>query len=84
MDTEIIQKLIREVFLDIIPPYTRIKRLIRDIPATEIVAGSNITNLSQLTHAQIKKKIKDTPEMQTLYKRIYNDYILYTDVAQRL
>jgi hypothetical protein len=29
---------IRETFLNIIPPYTRIKRLIRDIPATEIVA----------------------------------------------
>ncbi len=32
----------------IIPPYTRIIRLIRDIPATEIVAGNKICNLRQL------------------------------------
>jgi elongator complex protein 3 len=38
LKTETIKKLIRQVFLEIIPPYTRIKRLIRDIPANEIVA----------------------------------------------
>lgn len=38
LDTETIQRLIRKTFWDIIPPYTRIKRLIRDIPSTEIVA----------------------------------------------
>lgn len=38
LETEDIKKLIRETFLTIIPPYTRIKRLIRDIPANEIVA----------------------------------------------
>jgi elongator complex protein 3 len=36
--TEEIKTLIEEVLLNIIPPYTRIKRLIRDIPATEIAA----------------------------------------------
>jgi len=64
LETSVIQKLIREVFLDVIPPYTRIKRLIRDIPSTEIVAGSSVTNLSQLTHNQMKKELKNTPEMQ--------------------
>lgn len=64
LETTVIQQLIREVFLDIIPPYTRIKRLIRDIPSTEIVAGSSVTNLSQLTHNQMKKELKNTPAMQ--------------------
>jgi elongator complex protein 3 len=71
LETEVIQKLIRETFLDIIPPYTRIKRLIRDIPSTEIVAGSSVTNLSQLTHNQMKKELKNTPAMQWLYARLY-------------
>jgi hypothetical protein len=38
LTTNDILKEIRETFLYVIPPYTRIKRLIRDIPATEIVA----------------------------------------------
>ena len=54
LETDDIKKLIQQTFLDVIPPYTRIKRLIRDIPANEIVAGSNVTNLSQLMHTQIK------------------------------
>lgn len=31
----------------LVPPYVRINRLIRDIPAESIVAGNNITNLRQ-------------------------------------
>jgi elongator complex protein 3 len=38
LETDDIKKLIRETFLTVIPPYTRIKRLIRDIPANEIIA----------------------------------------------
>lgn len=38
LETDDIKRLIRETFLTVIPPYTRIKRLIRDIPANEIVA----------------------------------------------
>lgn len=38
LETKDIEKLIRQTFLEVIPPYTRIKRLIRDIPANEIVA----------------------------------------------
>ncbi|MBQ2600700.1 hypothetical protein II582_05150 [bacterium] len=67
-----IQKLIKQTFLEIIPPYTRIKRLIRDIPATEITAGSNITNLSQLTHNELKKELKSNPDKaKKLYSRLY-------------
>jgi len=38
LDNNQIKLIIEEVKLKYIPPYTRIKRLIRDIPATEIVA----------------------------------------------
>jgi len=72
-----IQKLIKQTFQEIIPPYTRIKRLIRDIPATEITAGSNITNLSQLTHNELKKELKSNPDKaKALYYRLYWDYKL--------
>ena len=78
-----IQKLIRQTFLEIIPPYTRIKRLIRDIPATEITAGSNITNLSQLTHNELKKELKSNPdEAKKLYSRLYWDYELVEATPQ--
>lgn len=71
LEAETIQRLIKETFLNIIPPYTRIKRLIRDIPSTEIIAGSSITNLSQLTHDKLKKQRKDAPESKHLYSRLY-------------
>jgi len=41
------EKLIAEI-KKFIPPYVRISRLIRDIPSTSIVAGSNISNLRQI------------------------------------
>jgi elongator complex protein 3 len=59
LETDEIKKLIRQTFLHVISPYTRIKRLIRDIPANEIVAGSTVTNLSQLMHAEIEKELKN-------------------------
>ena len=76
---------IRETFLNIIPPYTRIKRLIRDIPATEIVAWSNITNLSQIAHESLLKEMKKSfnwswdIDVKKFYSRLYWDYKLYKD-----
>ena len=81
--TEQILAEIRETFLNIIPPYTRIKRLIRDIPATEIVAWSNITNLSQMAHESLLKEMKDSfhwkgsIDVERFYSRLYWDYELY-------
>jgi len=81
--TEQILSEIRETFLDIIPPYTRIKRLIRDIPATEIVAWSNITNLSQMAHESLLREMKDSShwkggiDVEKFYSRLYWDYELY-------
>ena len=83
--TEQILKEIRETFLNIIPPYTRIKRLIRDIPATEIVAWSNVTNLSQMAHESLLKEMRQSYswkwdneiDIKKFYSRLYNNYILY-------
>ena len=81
--TEQILSEIRETFLNIIPPYTRIKRLIRDIPATEIVAWSNITNLSQMAHESLLKEMKNSfhwkgsIDVEKFYSRLYGDYELY-------
>ena len=81
--TEQILSEIRETFLNIIPPYTRIKRLIRDIPATEIVAWSNITNLSQMAHESLLKEMKSGFQgkwdinVEKFYSRLYWDYDLY-------
>ena len=83
--TERILSEIRETFLNIIPPYTRIKRLIRDIPATEIVAWSNITNLSQMAHDALLKEMKNSIhwkwdiDVGRFYSRLYGDYELYED-----
>lgn len=82
LETDEIKKLINHTFLEIIPSYTRIKRLIRDIPATEIVAGSNITNLSQIvqdTMRKIWKNNKKNIEMEKFYKRLYSDHTLFNN-----
>ena len=90
LTTEDILKEIRETFLYIIPPYTRIKRLIRDIPATEIVAWSNVTNLSQIAHESLLKEMKDSSnwkwdiDTNSFYKRLYWDYILYKNEEEYL
>jgi len=79
LETDDIKKLIRQTFLEIIPPYTRIKRLIRDIPANEIIAWSTITNLSQLMHTQMEKELKNwkIETLENFYGRLYWKYNLY-------
>lgn len=85
LETEDIKKLIRETFLTVIPPYTRIKRLIRDIPANEIVAWSTITNLSQLMHKQMEWEIvHDKRKMKSFYGRLYGKYTVYTSLQKAL
>jgi len=88
LTTQIIKKLIVQTFLTIIPPYTRIKRLIRDIPANEIVAWSKITNLSQLVHDKMKLEMINAPEasragkwkMKKFYSRLYWNYKLFKNI----
>jgi len=65
----------------LVPPYVRINRLIRDIPGPEIVAGNLVTNLRQLLHNQGVKckcircrearKAKITEKNIKLVKRVY-------------
>lgn len=53
------QKQLRELLLkikQIIPPYVRVQRVIRDIPKDSIVAGSEISNLRQLLQQEMAKK----------------------------
>ncbi len=85
LETKDIQKLIKQTFMEVIPPYTRIKRLIRDIPATEIVAGSNVTNLSQLMHTQLLQEQKSNPKARkSFYERLYGKYIIYSSLQTAL
>jgi elongator complex protein 3 len=42
------EKLVLEVKNNIIPPYVRISRLVRDVPSVSIYAGPDISNLRQL------------------------------------
>ncbi len=44
--------------MNFIPPYTRIKRLIRDIPAEETVATDYVTNLRQLVENELQTELK--------------------------
>ncbi len=53
-DKELV-KLLLEIKKDI-PTYVRIIRVIRDIPAESIIAGSKISNLRQLLHDKMKKE----------------------------
>ncbi len=81
LETNDIKKLIRQTFLEVIPPYTRIKRLIRDIPANEIVAWSAVTNLSQLMHEEMKLKIENWKlKIEKLYKRLYGEYKIFKTI----
>jgi histone acetyltransferase (RNA polymerase elongator complex component) len=69
--------------LTVIPPYTRIKRLIRDIPANEIVAWSTITNLSQLMHNQLSQEQKNKPwARKNFYGRLYWKYTLCSSLQK--
>ena len=47
--------------------------MIRDIPATEISAGSNVTNLSQLMHETLLKEYQKSDQDYRLnfYQRLY-------------
>jgi elongator complex protein 3 len=52
-DEELVDLLVK--VKQIIPEYTRITRLYRDIPATTITAGSKISNLRQLVQSRMKE-----------------------------
>lgn len=79
LETEEIAHIIETTLTTIIPPYTRIKRLIRDIPATEIAAGSNVTNLNQLVHTKLQNDQNLNIESRyPFFQRLYGDFTLYS------
>ena len=70
---EQIKQIIEQVKQNYIPPYTRIKRLIRDIPAHEIASWSNVTNLRQLVVNEMKEKLSKDENLQKHYiNRLFN------------
>jgi len=74
IDTDYIARLTNDVFWSVIPCYTRVKRFIRDIPATEIAAWSSVTNLAQLLHHQRSLRlVQDEHARQSLYNRLDHD-----------
>lgn len=74
------KKLIREVQVDHIPPYTRIKRLIRDIPANEVIGGNYVTNLRQLVMQEMQDEFADDEKKRVRhYNKLYGDDIQYYD-----
>jgi len=82
--TNEIKEIIKKVKQNYIPPYTRIKRLIRDIPAHEIASWSNVTNLRQLVVLEMQKEknqnvlscdeIKDLLENKKEVQNIQENY----------
>jgi elongator complex protein 3 len=54
-DQELFETIIR-IKSELIPPYCRISRLIRDIPSTSIAAGNAVTNLREHIQAAMKER----------------------------
>lgn len=65
--------IIKKVLKEYIPPYTRIKRLIRDIPAEETVWTEYVTNLRQLVENELQKEVKwfSDEERTKYYNKLY-------------
>ncbi len=77
LTSESIIDIIKIAEREIFPPYTRIKRLIRDIPETEIVAWSKITNLRQITERDMMKENSENPELRKkMYARLYPNLVV--------
>ncbi len=78
LETQDIEEIIETTLTTIIPPYTRIKRLIRDIPATEIAAGSNVTNLNQLVHTKLQnQQNQNIKSWFPFFQRLYGNFTQY-------
>lgn len=56
LDDEALREIIIVTKTEILPPYTRIKRLARDFDTNEVVAGANTPNLRQLVMNDMAKE----------------------------
>lgn len=54
--TETLKNFLKKIKKEIIPPYVRIMRLIRDIPSDSIIAGNKVSNLRQIIQREAKKE----------------------------
>lgn len=61
-EEELVELLARDVLVT--PPFTRVSRMIRDISAVDIMAGSKKTNLRQLVEASDTLKAGDVREIR--------------------
>lgn len=62
------EKLILKIKNEIIPPYVRISRLVRDVPASSIVAGPTVSNLRQIIIPRSKCRCIRCREVGVDYK----------------
>ncbi|HPN96311.1 MAG TPA: tRNA uridine(34) 5-carboxymethylaminomethyl modification radical SAM/GNAT enzyme Elp3 [Candidatus Moranbacteria bacterium] len=62
------EKLIVKIKNEVIPPYVRISRLIRDVPATSIVSGPIVSNLRQIISSRSKCPCIRCREVRAEYK----------------
>ncbi|MFT4868013.1 MAG: elongator complex protein 3 [Candidatus Nanohaloarchaea archaeon] len=58
IDDEEAKKRLKEVQENHIPPHVRIKRVMRDIPSTEVDAGPQLTNMRQMALQELHKEGK--------------------------
>lgn len=56
IDDEEAKKRLKEVLVNHMPPHVRVKRVMRDIPSTEVDAGPQLTNMRQMALQEIHKE----------------------------
>jgi elongator complex protein 3 len=54
IDDEEAKKRLKKAQKDIIPPHVRVKRVMRDIPSTEVDAGPQLTNMRQMALQELR------------------------------
>jgi elongator complex protein 3 len=70
---KIFKKLVLEIKNDLIPPYVRIARLVRDVPEVSIIAGPKISNLRQFIE-------KESHCQCIRCREVKSDYIIGEDI----
>ena len=56
IDDEEAKKRLKKAQRDIIPPHVRVKRVMRDIPSTEVDAGPQLTNMRQMALQELREE----------------------------
>lgn len=85
MSDEELKYITKRVQIDIIPAYTRIKRLARDFDSNEVVAGANTPNLRQLVEIEMDIEYKNHEDVRTAqYGKLYENAIYVRDVEDFL